>query len=161
MDLQSIIIGVITIALCFLPYVYFTKKNKKRDQQFFQLLLDKAKALNCNITQHEVKGNIIIGLDDATNELFFVKRNRTTERLQHLNLSKMKSSRLNNVSRMVGEKESKQKVIDKLQLIFTPIDATKRDIVLEFYNSDETLVMNGELQLIENWSKIVSDKITP
>lgn len=161
MDLQSLIIGVITIALCFLPYVYFTKKNKKKDQQFFQLLLDKAKQLNCNLTNHEVTGNIIIGLDDEKKELFFLKRTRNYERLQHLNLSEMRSARLNNVSRMVGERDSKQKVIDKLQLIFTPIDTTKRDIVFEFYNSDETLVMNGELQLIETWSKIVTDKITP
>ncbi|MCB0380143.1 MAG: hypothetical protein KDD24_02725 [Flavobacteriales bacterium] len=161
MDLQSIIIGVITIALCFLPYVYFTKKNKKRDQQFFQLLLDKANQLNCNLTTHEVTGNIIIGLDDEKKELFFLKRTRNYERLQHLNLNEMKKVKLNNVSRMVGPKESKQKVIDKLQLIFTPIDTTKRDIIFEFYNSDETLVMNGELQLIEKWSKILTDKITP
>lgn len=161
MDLQSLIIGVITIALCFLPYVYFSNKNKKRDQQFFQLLLDKAKQLNCNLTNHEVTGNIIIGLDDEKKELFFLKRTRNYERLQHLNLSEMRSARLNNVSRMVGERDSKQKVIDKLQLIFTPNDSAKRDITFEFYNSDETLVMNDELKLIETWSKIVTDKITP
>ena len=161
MDLQSLIIGVIVIALCFFPYIYMTKKGKKRDQQFFQLLLDKANQLNCNLTSHEVTGNIIIGLDEEKKELFFLKRTRNYERLQHLNLSEMRSSRLNNVSRMVGDKNNKQKVIDKLQLIFTPLNSTKRDIILEFYNSDETLVMNGELKLIETWSKIVSDKITP
>lgn len=161
MDLQSIIIGVIVIALCFFPYVYMTKKGKKRDQQFFQLLLDKAKQLNCNITTHEVTGNIIIGIDDDKKELFFIKRIKNYERLQHLNLNEMKSVILNNVSRMVGEKVNKQKVIDKLQLIFTPIDTTKREIILEFYNSDETLVMNGELKLIETWLKILIDKITP
>ena len=159
MDLQSIIIGVIVITLCFFPYVYMTKKGKKRDQQFFQLLLNKAKHLNCNITTHEVLGEIIIGLDDDKKELFFIKRTKTYERLQHLNLNELKSIKLNNLSITVGPKESNQKVIDKLQLVFTPIDSTKKDIIFEFYNSDETLVLNGELQLIEKWAKLLNEKL--
>ncbi|MGE0562021.1 MAG: hypothetical protein AB7O47_09410 [Flavobacteriales bacterium] len=161
MDLQSIIVGVIVIALCFFPYVYMTRKAKKRDQQFFQLLLDKAKQLNCNITIHEVTGNIIIGLDDEKKFFFFLKRTKNYERIQHINLNEVKSVKLNNISRMVGEKGNKQKVIDKLQLVFTTHSSITRDKIFEFYNSDETLVMNGELKLIETWLKIIEEKITP
>lgn len=162
MDIQSIIIGIIVIGLCFLPYVYFTKKNKKKDAQFFKVLSDKAKQLNCSLTQHEASGNIVLGLDDANLLLFFLKKLRGgDERLQHVDLTEVKAVRINNISRTVGEKDSKKKVIDKLQLVFSNYDYSKRDVTFEFYNSDETLVMNGELQLIERWLQIVNEKINP
>lgn len=160
MDIQTIITGLVVIVCCFVPYIYMSQKGKKREQQFFQLLIDKANQLKCNVTRHEVAGNIIIGLDEDKKELFFLKRTKNYERIQHINLTEVKSVKLNNVSRMVGEKDSKQKVIDKLQLVFTHTSVTK-DKIFEFYNSDETLVMNGELKLIETWLKIIEEKITP
>ncbi len=160
MDFQTIITGAIIIALCFLPYIYMSKRGKKREQKFFQLLLNKSKQLNYNITNYEVMGNIIIGLDETTQELFFLRKVNDEERFQHLNLNEVKQIRLNNLNRMVGAAKNQQKVLDKLQLVFVFKKSSNPEVIFEFFNSDESLIVNGELQLIEKWAKILNEKIT-
>lgn len=159
MDFYIIIKGAIVIALCFLPFIYMAMRNKKREKNFFQSLLNKAKQLNCNVTDYEVSGNIIIGLDDTNKELFFLKKINDEERFQHLNLKEIKNLRLNNSNRMTGSEKNPQKVLDKLQLVFTYKKAGTPDVTFEFFNSDESLIVNGELKLIEKWAKILDEEI--
>lgn len=159
MNFQSIITGAIVIALCFSPFIYMAMRGKKREKNFLHLLLNKAKQLNCNITNYEISGNIIIGLDETTKELFFLRKINNEERFQHLNLKEIKSVRLNNANRVISSGKSQQKVLDKLQLAFTYTKAGNPEVIFEFFNSDESLIVNGELKLIEKWSKLLNEEI--
>ena len=159
MDFHTIITGAIVIALCFSPFFYMAMRGKKREKKFFQSLLNKAKQLNFNVTDYEISGNIIIGLDDTNKELFFLKKINNEERLQHLNLKEIKSLRLNNANRIEGSGKNQQKVLDKLQLVFTYTKSGSPEVIFEFFNSDESLILNGELKLIEKWAKILKEEL--
>ena len=66
---------------------------------------------------------------------------------------------MENSSRSINSKDGAYKVIDKLSLVFTPVDKDRSNISLEFYDADVSMQLVGELQLIERWEKLINDRL--
>lgn len=135
MDSGTLVIGAIMIAICILPFILINNSIKKQKKQLLQALLALSDQKNCKMTQYELGSNLAIGIDENADLLFFFKRLKDKEISQHVNLK------------------------DKLELCISPKTKSRPDIFLEFYNSEENLQLNGELQLIEKWAKIINDQI--
>lgn len=162
MDSATFIIGAISIAIFILPFAVTRMNRKKQEKQLLQSLSNLAKQHNCKITQHEFCSDFVIGLDENANSLFFFKRHRQNgnkETAHHINLSEFQNCNIINKNRVVKSNGSDSKVIDRLELSFTPVAKNQPAFLLELYNSEESFQLVGELQLIEKWSKLINEKI--
>ncbi len=156
MDTNSIVMGVIILALCVVPIVIFSIISKKKKSKRLQDFKNSAFAQNCNITKHEILGNIILGIDEVSNSIFFTKRVKETISSQLVNLSEFQSCKVINLGRVANSST----IVEKLELNFYPKNKNNSQQVLVFYDSDvDGMSLTGELQLIEKWEGIVNSRI--
>lgn len=147
MDIKIIIIGSILVILCILPLVFAGRGRKKKEKKLLQSLFDFANRNECTITEHEICGDIMIGVDESNLKLFFMKQINHEIITQLVNLKEFQTCKLKNTSRGVMSTS----VIEKLELVFIPKDKTKKEVSLEFFNSDHSIQIVDELQSIEKW----------
>ena len=153
MDLSSIIIGAIVIACCIVPFIIIGQNRKKSERKTIQSFINKANQHNCNISKHEICSDFIIGLDETNKTVFFLKNLKDKGVEQCINLAEIRTCKVKNASRTVAN----QSVIDRLELSFIPIDKNKKEISLEFFNSDIKIQLGREVESIERWSKQIND----
>ena len=155
MDLGTTIIGFIILFICLLPFILMGVSRSKRKKQFLQTLVDYANEHKGSINQHETAGDIIIGLDEKNNTVFFYTKNKTTETKQHIRLVDYKKCAVDTTTRDFNN----SRLIDTVELTFTPIEKTKPIENLLFFNSKNNLQLSGELQLAEKWAILINSKI--
>ena len=122
MDLGTILITLVFIAIVTVPFVLTGYSKKRKKNSLFRRLTEMAENEDCMITQHEFCGDFVIGLDGMANRLFFYKKVENLEFAKSVNLREYKSCKTYNSNRTVGEKKAKYYVIDKLELIFYPAE---------------------------------------
>ncbi len=99
-----------------------------------------------------------IGLDESANTLFFFRRSKDKETLQYISLSEVQYCKVINTNKILNN-EGGSKVIERLELSLYFM-GNKPPILLEFYNmNSDSLILSGELQLIEKWAKIVNSRL--
>ena len=159
MNLGTAIVGAIFIAIFMLPFIFMLSGRKKKEKQLKRSILAIANNHNCKISQQEISDEFAIGLDESLNKLFFFKKTSEKEIAQHVNLSEIKSCKVIKTEHSTGNKQDSAKLIDKLDLHFSFLDRKNPDISLVFYDSDENFGMDGEIQKIEKWARIVNDRL--
>ncbi len=155
MDTATLIIAAILLAICILPFILISRNRKKNEQALLQFLKDEAQKIQCSINEHEFCCNIMIGLDTTKNTIFYLKKGNSGNEYKRVELANFKQCEL--VKTMQDSTESG--VIQKLTLKFIPVSDKVQPAFLEFYNSNERFQLNGELQMIENWYKIILNRI--
>ena len=157
MDLGVTLTGVIIVLLCIIPFVVMSQNSKRKKQQKLQNLFDFAAKNEGNITQHDLWHKSSIGLDETNKTIFFIRILQDKAITQVVKLGDMQKCQLINTGRTLNEQESPIKVIDKLELAFTPRDKQQATIVLEFFKVDsDSLTLTGELQLAEKWANLTN-----
>ena len=160
MDLGTIIITLVFIAIVTVPFILTGYSRKRKKKNLFLRLSEMAEAADCAISQHEFCSNFVIGLDRMANHLFFYKKAEDREIAESVNLREFKMCRLLNSNRTIGEKKSSYSVIDKLELCLYPTDKNKPDVLVEIYNDEyDSLTLLGELQLAEKWEKLLNGQL--
>ena len=160
MDPASIIIGIVIVCLCTIPFVYTAVKQKQDENRMILTLAEMAKKENCKITSCKLFGNSVIAIDEPGKFIFFYKKDNDydSETRTVVNLNDIQKCRLVNINRSVGEKK-KNVVVDKVELNFLPKDKSKSDISIVFFNSNESMQLNRELQLAMEWEEIVNKNL--
>lgn len=159
MDFGSSIIGLIFLILCTIPFVILSIRRQNKINLLFESLNNLAKQNNCNISQKEQFSNFAIGLDENRNYLFFYKNKKNKEIAQNINLADIQSCRALNSGKIAGNGSGSSKLIDKLELGLTPKSNTGGDILLEFYSLEDSMQVNGELQVLEKWVALINDQL--
>jgi len=159
MDLGSLIIGAIIVLLCILPFILIQIRNNKRDNKKLLDLSNSAKEHDCKITRHEFCGNYLIGMDEVNNFVFFHKIVEDRLIRQFVDLSAIEKSEVVKATRTYTEKEGTAHVIEKLELAFIPNRKGGEVPLMEFYNEEVSLQLNGELQSIERWSLLINERV--
>jgi len=148
------------IASLIILFVAMKISNNNKEKKKFQEISKIASRQNSKISQLDSSGNFIIGIDENTNFLFFLKKDDNTETDQAVNLSEIQSCRIINSGNSINNKNGNYHVINKLALSFSPIIKGKLDIEFEFYNSEtDTYTLSGEIQLLEKWKGIINNKL--
>jgi len=63
--------------------------------------------------------------------------------------------------RSVNSKDVNYKSIKNLDLQFSFLDKKNSDLLFSFYDAEENMELNGEIQTIEKWAKIVNNHLKP
>lgn len=156
MDLGTAIVGAVCVVVCILPFVLINYNRKKSERYILLALKNNANQHNSQISQHELHGHFAIGVDEKNKFVYFYHQNKGKVSEQFIDLSEMESCQSVNTSRTINNRDGDQKIIERLELCFTPRDKTRSVVNLEFFNANNAPQLNGELQLIENWANVIS-----
>jgi len=156
MNLGTIIIGAIAVAICFLPFFLMNSGKKKRDRQLIQSLNDFAAKSNCSISKTDIWYNAAIGLDEKNKVLFFLKKENDKESIKEIKLSEIQNAKILKNSKPYGKKNNESILIEHIGLALSSGDKNKPDIVLTFYSSISNRQIHTEFQLAEKWEKNVN-----
>ncbi|MCK0158470.1 hypothetical protein MWU65_14845 [Cellulophaga sp. F20128] len=157
MDQESTIIGAVVAALCIIPFVFILRTKKKAENNMLNALKEIANRYSCSIATYEYSGDFIIGMDLAKNYVFFYKKTKTHEDEQVINLAEFQDCKILQSSRNNHNKSSFSE-IKTLDLQFLS-KQNKVDRKLEFYNAEDNLQLNGELEAIKKWSKTITEQL--
>ena len=158
MDTVTIVIGVAMTAIVIISLVLLGRRGKRTNYRLFELLTIAANRENCQISEYEVFGDFVVGMDKQKNYVFFIKILGESDETHSINLAEIKSCKNNIVSRTVSFSGGNNNVIDSLSLNLIPKDNSPA-VELEFYNAEKSTQLNGEFQLIEKWQKIINEQI--
>lgn len=159
MDISSIITTAIFIAVCIIPFVLMGQKNKKRKKGELQSLINIANQQNCTISKSEILNDYVIGMDEAKKQVFFFKKQKDNVIEEYINLAEIKISKVKNTGRAITYNNSNQSIIEKLELVFIPLDKNRKEIAWEFFNTDNSSQLSGELQSAEEWSNRINESL--
>jgi hypothetical protein len=155
MDTGVIIISVIMLGAFVVPIILMQINRKKKEKKLQNSLKEFAKKHNCQISQLENCRDFVVGVDTQKKQFFYYKpaNEKGKEVAKSIDLSGVQSCRVVNYSRSVNNNGT---VIDKLQLGFSPKVKTKPEILLDFYDAEKNMQMDGELLLLEKWTGILN-----
>lgn len=159
MDLGNIIIGAILIASFVVLFVFIGRNKKKREAKALQPLINIANRLDCNVSKHEICGNFVIGIDESKNIVFFYKNIKDKAFEAYVNLVEIQNARVRKRARTIEYRNGNNAVIDQIELLFVPSDKKKKEIAWEFFNTDISMQLRGELQTAELWSELINDQL--
>ena len=152
MDLETIIIGLASLALCIVPIFYFQSKQKAKKEKLLQEFMKLAQQHQLMVTQYDFwDPSYAIGIDTAKKILLYTRKGAEKDDVMLIDLSDVQQCKVNNLYRdSVGGR-----TIDLIELAFicTNSKALKN---LEFYNREINLNLNNELLLTEKWKNIVN-----
>lgn len=159
MNSGTIIVTIVFLVIVILPFILtgYSRKNKKKSM--FSKVNEMAQDNSFTITNHEICGDLIIGIDEISNHLFFYKNRDGLEHAAMINLRDFQSCKILNSNRTERFKKKNYYIVDKLELCFHPKNANEPSVLLEIYNDEhDSLTLTGELQLIEKWEKMLNEK---
>lgn len=156
MDIASVIIGLVSLALFIVPVIYIQGKQKKAETRLQEDFLRVARQQQLVISQHDLwNSRFAIGIDTDKGVLFYLKKWEEGKEELQIHLSEVASCRVNNENREVNG----NRVIDLIELRFTFRGSKLREQALEFYSKEESMSLSEELLLAEKWKSIVSTSI--
>lgn len=158
MNFGITIIGIIIIALIFIPFILISRSRNIKTKQIQRTLSDFALQHGCQVSQQELCSDFIIRVDEVKNYVFFIKRDDYRYHSNFVNLADFNNCKLINIGRSLG-RDSGYKVIEQLELFFVPKEKAGKEVRFEFYNTEKRSQINDELQCIEKWSKLIKSSM--
>ena len=159
MDSATLIIAVISIVICSLPFVIGRINRKKRES----VLVSEIKTLSSNkaiqLSKYELLSDFIIGLDEKVNVLCFLQKKETGNHFLEIDLAKHSKVEVQQNNHQEGENNNIRTVIDQLVLKFLPKSASDKIVLIELYNRTETQNLSGEFQLAQEWAQFLNNRI--
>jgi hypothetical protein len=159
MDLGVIITSVIFIILVSLPFLIINRQRKKKEKQLLQSLKDAANQQQCTLTKVDLCGNYAIGIDESKDFVFFKNKSDQKENVQFIDLGLVESCEMTNTERKIKTIDNAYQVIDQLYLSIVPKAGNGSNSKWVFYDTDSHMQLNGELQSIEKWSRLIKNKL--
>lgn len=159
MDAGSAIIGTILLVMAIVPIMIINYKRVKRDKKTLNILQDNAQKINCKISQQDLSSDYGIGIDEEKNVVFFFKRTEDEVSLQQVDLSKIDTCQAIKQTRTILYKKTADTITDRIELSFTPKKKDQSDIRFVLFDGEIDSQMNGQMQMVDKWSRLISDRL--
>lgn len=159
MELNSItvITVLVLIFFCVLPIIIMNRKRKNKGKKSLYTLQNLASQNQCKISEYELLNDIAVGIDKEAHQLFFIRVTADNPFQQVIDLKEFKKCRSAETGRTVNSVH----VVEKLELVFSPLAPNQKEVSLCIYNADlDNLTLSGELQLAEKWVKLTNENLT-
>jgi hypothetical protein len=156
MELSTLMVVVVFMAICVLPFVIAYFKGKKKDAQMVKTLNDFAHEHQCNINEFELCGDFALGVDTQRSFLFFIKNKKMETISQFVDLTRMRSCEPIKQRRDVEMDHETMSIVERVELAFSP-NGNSSVISLDLFDERVNDRLTGELQFVETWSKRISN----
>ena len=156
MDTSTIVLGILSMALFVIPLYYIQHKQKSNVSKAKQPFLEAANRQGLQLAQQDFWNEQYgIGLDEASNRLFFWHNDGQKPQEVVIELGTVKQSILENLHHEVNG----NRIIDSIGLRLSLNGAKLPNLYLPFYDKEGNMMLNGELQLAEKWNAIIQNKM--
>lgn len=155
MDSSSIIIGLVILALVILPFIYFSTRNKNKENKNVKEFIQTGLKYGLEFSETEQWGNCLLGLDPVKRKILFrqFSGDQFTETVFDLNEVKSCSLLVNNL-----QSAGTSQAPDKIELVFQP--KNKKAVEnLQLYNSETDHVVYTQLEIGEKWTKLINESL--
>ncbi|MGE0021812.1 MAG: hypothetical protein AB7S72_19235 [Draconibacterium sp.] len=159
MDLTSLIMGLVLLALFVLPFVLVSRSNSKKKNHLLSRLKELALQNNSSIAKYDSCNNLMIGSDEKTTTIFFISETDENEIVKTVQLGAMQKCMVVNTLKSQNGNTKGGSGQGKLALSLLPVKKDSREILLEFYNENDRVQLSDELILINKWNEIISQKL--
>ena len=156
MELGSLIFGLFTLACFIVPVIYLQNVKKQEKKKFLQDFNLLAKQQGLEISQADFwNHSYAIGIDSQKQKLFYLKKNNEQEQKILVDLAELVSCQIINKSRY----EQDTMMVDHVLLSLTYQNPGVAEKTLEFYDKNESMTIDDELQLSEKWNTIINSQL--
>jgi hypothetical protein len=153
MDLNTLIIGLVCLALVIVPLIYFQNIQSKKSLKLYTDFLSTAENQKLDITLTDFWDPFYaIGIDTNNLKLLYIKKHEGIDQQTIVDLTQVSRCSVNKMSRDTDG----SKVIDKIELVFSSSDPRYSVKVLEFYSREENLILGHELKICERWCTTIN-----
>ncbi|MCK0160359.1 hypothetical protein [Allomuricauda sp. F6463D] len=156
MELGTIIIGLLIIALCALPFIFMARGRKRKQKELLDNLKNIAESNNTDIGTFDFGPGFVIGLSSAKNYVLFYKKKKEQHIEMCIPINTLRKCEVKEAKQSVAAQKGKEEIINKLELVCYS-NASSNSNSFEFYNADDFLQLNGELQLAKKWENMVKE----
>ncbi|MGE5355604.1 MAG: hypothetical protein ACM3PT_05135 [Deltaproteobacteria bacterium] len=157
MDLSTIIMAIIILGICILPFaiIYFNSQKKKAG--LVKILQALASKNNAVISRYDLWKSNGIGFDENKKHAFFFISGKDGIKEFNQKLSEIKKCRIDKHGRSIKSSGGSYSVIDKLDLVFE----NENSIVssFPFFDSAQSMQLTNELEIATKWEKIFKEAI--
>ncbi|GEM_PF-7083289 len=147
MDLSSIIIGVLVLAACALPFIVANSSRKHRNKKLIDELNSMIGSVDASVGEYEIMSNKIAGIDKSGHYFFFVRVADGIKR-DCVSIDSLKSCGA--TERHLGSESA-------IGLRVVQTDGSERFI--EFYNSKFEATSDGEMDFAEKWNVLINKNL--
>lgn len=141
------------------PFIYHSQKNKKKDSQLLERLLEKALSLDARIdTQESWRHEYALGIDSNKKILFYYSDSQEESPLA-INLKEYRNVSVSKKFLEVKTESNSRSVLDFVSLELIPKESKKGGIHLELYDGEKYSDLLGESLLAEKWAEIVQKNL--
>ena len=151
MDLSSIIIGLVFLAMFVAPVIYLNRVSKQKRNVLGSIFDELCKKNGINADETDQWDTKMIGVDRVQQKLVFMNKIDEVES-KIIDLKTVKKCRVVNVSKSVEGAA----LIERLELEFTFADKNKALELISFYQRNQSLQLENELVLIQKWQILIS-----
>ncbi|MDO6391300.1 hypothetical protein Q4E40_14260 [Pontibacter sp. BT731] len=157
MEISTIVMGILALALFVIPIYFIQNKQKAKLNKAKQPFIEAAHRHGLHLGRHDVwNGQYGIGLDEANNRLFYWHNEKPNPQETIIDLGSVKQCVVDNVHRDVNG----NRIIDAIGLRIALHGAKAASVYLPFYITEDIMMLKGELQLAEKWNSIIQGKMT-
>ena len=149
MDLSSLIIGVLFLAACALPFVVASSSRKHHNKKLIDELNGLAGNVATEVSEFEIMSNKIAGIDKSGRYFFFVRIADGIHR-ECVSIDSLKSC---------GVTDRNSNSESSMGLCVIQSNGTERFI--EFYNSKVEATSEGEIDFAEKWNCLINRCLKP
>lgn len=153
MDKETLIIAAILLAISVLPFVLVARNRKRREKQLLFELKTMAQCYEGKIDQHEICGNMILGLDLDKKYVFYLKKGKESDKVKFVPLENFWKCELTKLT------NSESHSISIMELKFSPKSNKENEVNIELYNEKESFQLGEELMFAQSWSKLLNEQI--
>ena len=160
-DRGTILTAIFFLLLFSIPFILLYISRRKREKQNLLLLNREAGKKNLKISKFNTWGTTSIGMDEAANVVFFVKKTADGETGLQMVIAEVEKCRIANIKRTLSNEDGNYTLTDKLELVFELKDKKKGEMAFTFFNTAyDGAMLTGELQQAEKWCSLINEKIT-
>lgn len=159
METKTIILVVISLLVLIVPFAFAYFNRRRKDSKTKSALMKYVNEYNSRLDESNILSNLAIGLDREQARLFFIKNNYNQITAKIVNLNDIKSVRLINDRKAMNAGKSSTLIVEKIAISLSNKSADTKDIILELYDKDVNLSLNGEVQVAEKWVGILEKAI--
>jgi hypothetical protein len=158
MDTSSIIIGVVTLIICAIPFILVSRGNKKRHTEHLKLLSNWISENKLTLDKIETHSDFILGLDSKEKTFVFFKasENNRVEKIRLNNISKVN---LVKETVVLNDNNGINSRIKNVLLEFSLKSPSVQSIQFELFNIEKNHQLSGEIQLGQEWVKYLNNSL--
>lgn len=147
MNLGIITTAIILVAISASPIIYYVASHKKNNHQLINSLKNLASKHQHTIHEFDICAPLIIGIDNKSEIIYFLKQQENSTVNQLVSIKEVSAA----ILEMQYDKNTNLRVVETLGIRFLPKKGHVSDVYWEFYNSNDTFQLNGELQVARVW----------